>query len=75
MLEIYTTTTCPHCKVLKRKLHEANISFIEKDTVKDELAFAEMIAEDIESVPCIKWKDKFYPDITSFEEIKRLVSE
>ncbi len=40
---IYSTTTCPYCKMLKKYLTEKNISFTEKlidqgDAARDEMA-------------------------------------
>ena len=42
-ITIYSTTTCPYCKMLKKYLTEKNISFTEKlidrgDAVRDEMA-------------------------------------
>ena len=42
-ITIYSTTTCPYCKMLKKYLTEKNISFTEKlvdqdDAAKDEMA-------------------------------------
>ncbi len=42
-ITIYSTTTCPYCKMLKKYLTEKNISFTEKlidqgDAARDEMA-------------------------------------
>lgn len=39
---IYSTTTCPYCKMLKDYLVSKNISFVEKLVDQDETAKAEM---------------------------------
>lgn len=41
---IYSTTTCPYCKMLKDYLKEKNISFVEKLVDTDEPARVEMMA-------------------------------
>jgi len=72
MIEIYTTTTCPHCKVLKGQLKQAKIDFTEKNTDNDESAMAELVAEDIWSVPVIKYNGNFIKTF-NIELIKELV--
>ena len=42
---IYTTTTCPYCKMLKDFLKENNISFEEKLVDQDDVAREQMIKE------------------------------
>lgn len=44
-ITIYTTTTCPYCKMLKNYLNEKNVDFTEKlvdqdDTAREEMAEA-----------------------------------
>ena len=39
---IFTTTSCPYCKMLKTYLGEKNIQFIEKLVDKDDTAKSEM---------------------------------
>jgi glutaredoxin len=41
---VYSTSTCPYCKMLKDFLKEKNISFIEKIVDLDETAKDEMLA-------------------------------
>ena len=41
-ITIFTTTTCPYCKMLKTYLGEKNIQFIEKLVDKDDTAKSEM---------------------------------
>ena len=41
---IYSTTTCPYCKMLKDYLKEKNFSFVEKMVDTDENAKNEMMA-------------------------------
>lgn len=41
---IYSTTTCPYCKMLKDYLKEKNFTFTEKLVDVDEAAKTEMIA-------------------------------
>ncbi|MCX6705184.1 MAG: glutaredoxin family protein [Candidatus Woesebacteria bacterium] len=41
---VYSTTTCPYCKMLKDYLKEKNITFIEKLVDLDETAKTEMAA-------------------------------
>ncbi len=40
---IYSTTTCPYCKMLKDYLSEKNISYIEKMVDQDDVAKNEMM--------------------------------
>ena len=42
---IYSTTTCPYCKMLKDYLIVKNVVFVEKLVDQDESARNEMIAE------------------------------
>jgi len=39
---IYSTTTCPYCKMLKDYLKEKNITFVERLVDQDEAARGEM---------------------------------
>jgi glutaredoxin len=41
---VYSTTTCPYCKMLKDFLKEKNLAFTEKLVDTDETAKAEMTA-------------------------------
>ncbi len=43
-ITVYTTTTCPYCKMLKDYLGKNNISFAEKLVDQDDGARAEMMA-------------------------------
>jgi len=42
---IYTTATCPYCRMLKTHLTEKNISFVEKLVDQDDAAKDEMLAK------------------------------
>lgn len=42
---IYTTTTCPYCRMLKTYLQEKGITFSEKLVDQDDAARDEMMAE------------------------------
>lgn len=44
-ITIYSTTTCPYCKMLKDYLTEKNLSFEEKLVDQDDLAKDEMAKE------------------------------
>lgn len=41
---IYSTTTCPYCKMLKDYLKEKNVTYVEKLVDQDEAAKNEMMA-------------------------------
>lgn len=43
-ITVYSTTTCPYCKMLKDFLKEKGVSFSEKLVDQDEAAKAEMMA-------------------------------
>ena len=58
MITIYTTETCPKCKILKKKLVDKNIDFIEIHN-KDKL-----LELNITEVPVLKINDTLY-DFTS----------
>ena len=72
MIEVYTTTTCPYCKVLKDKLKKEGISFIEKNTDLDTEAMADMVSENLWSVPVIKFEGNFI-DTSDIKVIKALL--
>lgn len=71
-MTIFTTTNCPHCKVLKKYCNENDIIYIEKNTDNDEEAMAELVAQDIWSVPTIKYNGE-YKLITSVSEFKEFL--
>lgn len=70
-LKLFTMTTCPHCKVLKKYLISNDIDFIEINTDEDENGQAELIAENIWSVPTIKYDEKYFV-ISSIDDFKRV---
>lgn len=72
-IEIYTTKTCPHCKVMKKYMNENNIPYIEKDTSLDDNAMAELMAEDIYTVPTIKYNGEFRRDLDNIEEFRNFM--
>lgn len=43
-ITVYSTTTCPYCKMLKDYLKEKGVAFTEKLVDQDEAAKEEMIA-------------------------------
>lgn len=43
-ITVYSTTTCPYCKMLKDYLKEKNIVYIEKFVDQDDAAREEMMA-------------------------------
>lgn len=45
MVKIYTTPTCPYCKMAKEFMQEKGIAFEEIDVLKDEKARDELIAK------------------------------
>lgn len=54
MVTIYTTTSCPYCKMAKSFFQENNIAFTEKDVTDDAVAQEEMIAKSSQlAVPVI----------------------
>lgn len=44
-ITIFSTTTCPYCKMLKDYLASKNVSFVEKLVDQDDTARDEMVAE------------------------------
>jgi len=44
-ITIFSTTTCPYCKMLKDYLTSKNVSFVEKLVDQDDAARDEMTAE------------------------------
>lgn len=73
-MTIYTTTTCPHCRVLKKYCDANNIAFIEKNTDTDEEALADIIGEGFSSVPVVKFSGR-YMLIHSVEEFKEFIGK
>lgn len=43
MVKIYTTPTCPYCKLAKEFMTEKGVSFEEVDVSKDQKALEEMV--------------------------------
>ena len=51
MITVYTTDTCPRCKILKKKLTDKNIDYIElNDTNK-------LLDMGIDEVPIVQFED------------------
>lgn len=65
MITVYTTSTCPKCKILKKKLAEKHISFLEEQDVN------KMMELDIMSVPKLQVDNELLMD---FEEAVRWVN-
>ena len=42
---VYTTTTCPYCKMLKDYLSKNNVEFVEKLVDQDDAAREEMVSK------------------------------
>ena len=45
MIKIYTTSTCPYCKMVKEYLKERNAEYEEHDVSNDEASQKEMLAK------------------------------
>jgi len=45
MVKIYTTPTCPYCKLAKEFMAQHNVEFEEVDVSRDEHALHEMVAK------------------------------
>lgn len=58
MITIYTTETCPKCKILKKKLQSKEISYVEIQDID------ELIKLNIDEVPVVKVDD----NIMNFNE-------
>lgn len=59
-IKIYTSPTCPHCKMLKEFLSKKKVDFIAYDVTSDKEALKEMIniSDGVRSVPVISLCDK-----------------
>jgi glutaredoxin len=68
LITIYTAPTCVICKRLKTYLVDNNIVFEEKDTTIDNVAMAELVSENIWSLPVIKTTDGKYHHGKTFDE-------
>ena len=44
-ITIYSTTTCPYCKMLKDYLHEKNVQYVERLIDQDDKAKEELVSE------------------------------
>ena len=44
IITVYSTTTCPYCKMLKDYLKEKNMAYVEKLVDQDDIAREEMMA-------------------------------
>lgn len=51
MIEVYSTQTCPRCKLLKERLNSKNIAFKENEDEK------EMLKLGFTSVPMVRTED------------------
>lgn len=65
MITVYTTNTCPKCKILKKKLAEKNILFSEEQDV------SKMMELDIMSVPKLQVDNE---PLMDFEEAVQWVN-
>lgn len=54
MVIIYTTDTCPRCKILKKKLEAKEIPFVEIQDID------ELLKLNIDEVPIMKVDEKLY---------------
>lgn len=66
MIVIYTTNTCPKCKILKKKLADKNIRFAEEQDID------KMMELDIMSVPQMRVNDG---QLMNFEEAVKWVND
>lgn len=66
LITVYTTNTCPKCKILKKKLSEKHISFLEEQDVN------KMMELDIMSVPKLQIDNE---SLLDFEEAVRWVNK
>lgn len=64
MITLYSTG-CPKCTVLKQKLHQANIEYIENHNVN------ELLAKGIQEVPVIKLENGSF---LSFAEAVKMIN-
>ncbi len=71
-MTIFTTTACPHCKIIKNYCKDKGIAFTEKNTDTDEDAFADIVGEGFQSVPVVKYKGK-YKLVHSVDEFKSFI--
>ena len=62
---IYTTATCPRCKVLKQKMKQKNIEYTEINDIQT------VIEMGYQTVPVIKINDK----ILTFSEANKWINE
>ncbi len=67
---LFTSNTCSKCKILKNKLNEDNIEFVEKNISTDHKAFALLISHSIKTVPVLLKDDIYYSNI---EEIYKVI--
>ena len=51
---ILFSNNCPRCKILKQKLEEKNIDYIETDD------FTEIIEKNFQTAPILKVNDEYY---------------
>jgi len=73
VITIFTSPTCVICKKLKTYLVDNNIEFEEKDTTIDNAAMAELVSENIWSLPVIKTNDGKYNHGKTFEEFMSIL--
>jgi len=58
---------------MKKYMDEHKIPYIEKDTSLDDNAMAELMAEDIYTVPTIKYNGEFRRDLDNIEEFRNFI--
>ena len=75
MYKIFTTMTCPKCKVLKNELYRRNINFVEVN-MSDAESLTELYSNGIFtlSAPVLQVDDKFYTtkDLFDGENLKKV---
>lgn len=70
---IYSTPTCPYCKMAKQFLEEHNIPFQEKDVSKDQVALESMVQKTGQfGVPVIEIDDQIIIGFSESELRKAL---
>jgi len=69
MITLFTSNTCMKCILLKNRLKEENIEFIEKNISEDHKALALLISQGIKVVPVLFKDDIYYTNIEKIYEI------
>ena len=74
-IEIYTNETCPYCVQVKENLTKENLKFKEKDIIKDEKEWREIVSlTGLPTVPTILYDKEYLVAGRDFQNPQQIVN-